>query len=59
MKLRKFASQNFVNEDLEGIADALMAKARIDFGKLETRQIHGFPFAISRRALMRKRFAAS
>ena len=57
--MRKLVSQDFVNENLERIAYALVSKTRIYFGKLETRQVHNFPFAISRRALMRKRFAAS
>ncbi len=45
MQLRKLASQDFMNENLERITHMLVAKARIDFGKLEARQVHGFPFA--------------
>jgi hypothetical protein len=45
MQLRKLASQDFVNKNLERIAHALVAKARIYFTKLEARQVHDFPFA--------------
>jgi hypothetical protein len=45
MQFRIFAEQNLIPENLESIAHTLVAETRVYFAKLESRQVHGFPFS--------------